>query len=69
MSRLIKLLITSAKGFFHHYQAHQGPHSILKQCDRGTQSDRTELQHVLAESMHPRSKELNLAVIGLQTTD
>lgn len=37
---------TSVKGFFHHYQEHQGQHSILKQYGTGKQSDHIEPQHV-----------------------
>lgn len=42
---------TSAKGFFHHYQEHQRPHSILRSYNEGKQYDHAELQHVLSAIM------------------
>jgi len=44
--------ITSARGFFHDYQGHQGQRSILKQRGKGKPSDQIVQQHGLSESKY-----------------
>lgn len=54
------MLITNAMGFFHHYQEHQGQHSILKQRGKGKLSDHIVQQHALSVSKQIIISKINI---------